>query len=292
MDKKQDNENYNLKSLCKYISTVVSWTVFVLLVIVGILLIYYYISVRLYATKGEKYEPKFSVYTIVSQSMEPTINVYDVIVNTKVDDINDVKINDVITFISTWKVTYGMTITHRVVGTKTLDDGSTCLVTRGDNNTQEDEACVKESNLIGVVRAVIPGLGKIQSFLSSGFGWIFIVIIPAIYIIIKDIFKLVKLANFDEENENKDNKDKKDEDKKSEENPEEQEKLPEKSDEKLPFDLDEIDKEIAAEENDDEDIEEEFHVKLKEDYDDEDYDQDTELEEAYEELKKVKNDKD
>lgn len=205
MDTKKDETHYNLKGLFKYISTVVSWTIFVLLVIVGILLIYYYISVRLYATKGEKYEPKFSVYTIVSQSMEPTINVYDVIINTRVDDIKDVKVNDVVTFISTWQVTQGMTITHRVVGTKTLDDGSTCLITRGDNNTQEDETCVKENNIIGVTKAVIPGLGKIQFFLSSKMGWLFLILIPALYIIVKDILKIFKLSKEIKEENNDEN---------------------------------------------------------------------------------------
>lgn len=207
MNKEKDETHYNFKGLFKYISTVVSWTIFVLLIIVGVLLIYYYISVRLYATKGEKFEPKFSVYTIVSESMVPTINKFDVIINTKVDDIKDVKINDVITFISTWKVTYGMTITHRVVGTKTLDNGEVCLITRGDNNTQEDQACVEKSNLIGVTRGVIPGLGKIQFFLASGTGWLLVIILPALYIIIKDIFKIFNLSK-DIKEENNDEKDK------------------------------------------------------------------------------------
>ena len=193
-----------LKSFFKYISTVVSWTVFVLLVIVGVLLIYYFISMRLYATHGEKFEPKFSVYTIVSESMEPTINVYDVIVNTKVNKPSDIKPNDVITFTSTWQVTYGMTITHRVVGTKQLDDGSTCFITRGDNNTQEDQACVKENNVISKVKAVIPGLGRIQAFLSTSLGWLMIIIVPALYIIVKDVLKLFKLSKEIKE-ENKEN---------------------------------------------------------------------------------------
>jgi len=194
MNTNKDETHYNLKGLFKYISTVFSWTLFVLLIIVGVLLIYYYVSVRLYATKGDKYEPKFSVYTIVSQSMEPTISVYDVIINTKIDSLDDVKINDVVTFISTWQVTNGMTITHRVIGKKTLDDGSTCLVTRGDNNTQEDQACVKEGNVIGVTKAVIPGLGKIQFFLASKLGWLLIVLLPALYILTKKMIKLFKLT--------------------------------------------------------------------------------------------------
>ena len=205
MDNDKQTTYYNFKGFFKYISTVVSWTVFVLLVIVGILLIYYFISMRLYATHGEKFEPKFSVYTIVSTSMEPTINVYDVIVNTRVDKPSDIKQGDVITFTSTWQVTYGMTITHRVIGKKTLDDGSVCFITRGDNNTQEDQACVKENNVIGKVKAVIPGLGRIQAFLSSSIGWLTIIIIPALYIIIKDILKLFKLAKQKNDNNDKQN---------------------------------------------------------------------------------------
>ncbi len=260
MENKMDETRYNFKGLFKYISTVLSWTVFTILIIIGILLAYYYVSVKLYATKGEKFEPKFSVYTIVSESMEPTINVYDVIINTKVDDIDDIKVNDVITFISTWQVTYGMTITHRVVGTKTLDDGSTCLVTRGDNNTQEDQACVKESNVIGVVKAVIPGLGRIQSFLSSSFGWLLVVLIPALFIIIKDIMKIFNLAKSSDEKNEKDNT------KKIDNIKDKTEEIPKLNEKDLSLD----------EDNNDEKEEESSLEKER-------------LEKAYDDLKKVKN---
>lgn len=195
MKNKKDGTHYSIKGLFKYISTIISWTIFTLLSIVGILLVYYYVSLQLYTTFGERFEPRFSVYTIVSPSMEPTVKVYDVIVNTKINTIEDVKINDVITFISTWDVTQGMTITHRVVGFKTLDTGEKCLITRGDNNTADDQACVKEGNIIGVTRGIIPGLGKVQFFLASTSGWLLIIIVLGIYLIIKNVLRLVKLAN-------------------------------------------------------------------------------------------------
>lgn len=208
MSGNKDVTYYNFKGFFKYISNVVSWTIFTLLIIVGVLLLYYYISLRLYSTKGEKYAPKFSVYTIVSGSMEPTINIRDVIINKSVDNIDDVKVNDVVTFISTWNVTQGMTITHRVVGKKKLDDGSTCLITRGDNNTQADATCVTKNHLIGVTKAVLPGFGNIQVFLSSKLGLLMLIIIPALYIIVKDIFKLFKLPIDKKKKENNDkNKD-------------------------------------------------------------------------------------
>ncbi len=188
---KNDAKKYDFKLIFKYISTIISWTFFALLSIIGILLIYYFISSRLYATRGEKYEPAFSVYTIVSGSMEPTINVYDI------------KINDVITFTSTNATTAGMTITHRVIGIKELDDKSLCYVTRGDNNTSEDPSCVVSKNVIGKVSAVIPQLGRIQFFLASKFGWLCIIVLPALYIIIKDLIKLFKFSRKNKEEDYK-----------------------------------------------------------------------------------------
>ena len=190
----EEKAKYKIKGFLKYISTVVSWTIFVLLFMIGILLAYYYVSVKLYATKGEKYEPFFSIYSVASGSMEPTISYLDVIINLKVDSIDDVKVNDVITFISSWDVNYGMTMTHRVVDTSFTDDGKKCLVTKGDWNTQEDQVCVTEENIVGVVKAVIPGFGKVQKFLSSTLGWLLVIIIPALYIIVKDIIKIISIA--------------------------------------------------------------------------------------------------
>ena len=64
--------------------------------VIGIFLLYYFISVRLYTTKGEKYEPKFSVYTIASGSMTPTLNVYDVIINSILFNYEEIKEQEII----------------------------------------------------------------------------------------------------------------------------------------------------------------------------------------------------
>lgn len=187
-----------IKVVLDYLSNVVSWTAFTILIIVGLLLVYYYVSVRLYATRGEAYEPAFSVYTIVSESMEPTISKYDVIVNKKVDSIDEVEIDDVVTYISKWDVTYGLTITHRVVGFSTTDEGEKCLIVRGDNNTQNDGLCVMKKDLVGVAKAVVPGLGRIQFFLGSKLGWLLVIVVPALYIIVKDLLKVFRVFTDEE----------------------------------------------------------------------------------------------
>ena len=180
------------KQILKTIVTIISWTLFMLLLLIIGFLAYYLICTNIYAKKGEKYEPKFSLYTIVSPSMEPNIKVYDVILNTRIDDASSIKVGDVITFVSTSTISDGMTVTHRVTGIKKTADGLE-FSTKGDNNLSNDTDTAKERNLLGKVVLRFPQLGRLQFFLSSNGGWLLVVMFPALYIIVNDIFKILKL---------------------------------------------------------------------------------------------------
>ena len=149
--------NPKLKSTLKTISTVLSWTVFSLLVIIGLFLLYYIISAQIYAQKGEEFEPPVALYTIISPSMEPKIKVYDVIVNRKVDDYEKLKVGDIITFSSTSTISDGMTVTHRIVEI-TEQDGQLAFKTKGDNNTSADNSLVPATNVFGKTIMKIPQL--------------------------------------------------------------------------------------------------------------------------------------
>ncbi len=184
------------KSVLKNIMTIISWVIFTILIIIGALLLYYAVSMRLYATKGDKFEPKFALYTIVSPSMVPNLNVYDTIVDLRVDKKEDIKVNDVITFISTSSISSGMTVTHRVVEIVNDGDGTISYRTKGDNNLTTDSSTAPYENVIGKVWFKIPQLGRLQFFIASKGGWLICVLIPALFIIVKDILKIIKLSNF------------------------------------------------------------------------------------------------
>lgn len=200
------------KQILKTIAMIISWTIFALLVLIIGFLAYYMVSANIYAKKGEKFEPKFSLYTIVSPSMEPNIKVYDVILNTRIDDPADIKVGDVITFISTSTISNGMTVTHRVTRIENGPDGLE-FATKGDNNVTEDTDTAKQANLLGKVILKIPQLGRLQFFLSTKGGWLLVIIFPALLIIVNDIFKIFKLnkakKNLEEAEGNDENKDEK-----------------------------------------------------------------------------------
>ena len=179
----------SFREAIKTISTIISWTIFTLLVLCVIFLSYCFISTQIYATMGEKYEPKISLYTIVSPSMTPNINVYDVIVNLKVNKPEDIKINDVITFISTNPETEGMTITHRVISIIKDTEGNYSYQTKGDFALVEDTGTVSFNHIIGKVAFRIPKLGRVQFFLAEKMHWLLVILIPALYIIVRGILQ-------------------------------------------------------------------------------------------------------
>ena len=179
--------------IVKTITKVISWIILIFLILLASILIYYVVSSKLYEIKGKKYEPLISLYTIISPSMEPNINVYDVVITKRINP-NEIKEGDVITFISSSTLGEGLTITHRVKSViKTEDDVK--FRTQGDNNPIPDSALVTSNNLLGKVVFIIPLLGHIQFLLQSTTGWLFCLLIPAIIVVIYDVIKVLKLSN-------------------------------------------------------------------------------------------------
>ena len=190
----------SLTEIFKFISTIISWTVFVLLLICAAFLLYYFIAVKVYVAKGSGYEPKFSLYTIITPSMTPNINVYDVVVDVKVDKPEDIKINDVITFYSSIPGVRNGTITHRVIAINKDINGNYKYLTKGDYNLVDDGVNVEFDKIVGKVALRIPQLGRVQFFMASKMGWLLVVLLPALYVIVKDILKIIKLKNNDSSN--------------------------------------------------------------------------------------------
>lgn len=189
------NDSFSFGKILNVVSKILSWALFVILLLAAIFLLYYFVATKIYTAKGPGYEPKFSIYTIASGSMEPKIKVYDAIINVKIDNTNDIEVGDIITFVSTSLLSPGKTITHRVIAITQDEDGKICYQTQGDANDIADQACAKYHNIIGKVIFKIPQLGRVQKLLASKGGWLIFILIPALYIITRDILRLTKLSN-------------------------------------------------------------------------------------------------
>ncbi len=194
LEKKKSNWKeflFAIKRVLHYLTTLIMYSVLTILILVGIGFVAYYVDLQINASKGFEKPPLVSAYTIVSPSMVPTIDVRDVIITMRTE-IEDVKIGDVVTFVSSDPMYNGITITHRVVGFAESSNGEKMLRTKGDNNNAEDSALVGESNLLGKVMLIIPFIGYIQEMLSNMFGILIIIVIPCAAIIVYDVVKIGK----------------------------------------------------------------------------------------------------
>ena len=191
MTKESEKKNIFL-NIFKIIFKLLYFIVIAFVCLIAAFLLYYIISSQIHAG-DENYKPRISVYTIISPSMTPNINVYDVVVNIRTDNPQDIQVGDVITYKSTAATSEGMTITHRVIQRRQLPDGTFEYMTQGDNNAEPDSVYVTYDNVIGKEIFVIPYLGHIQFLLANQKGWLFLLLIPVSIYLIREIFKLIDL---------------------------------------------------------------------------------------------------
>ena len=120
----------------------------------------------------------YKAYVIKTNSMEPTINVNDVVINKKVKQ-EELNVGDVITFLNEGEV-----ITHRITRIDG-DDVVTLYTTKGDNNNIEDVCKITYENIKGKHILTIPYLGKIVQLLENKLLFLIILLIVLIFIFIQ-----------------------------------------------------------------------------------------------------------
>lgn len=206
MDNNIENKNYfgvrhyNVKVVkekikpFKFISSIISYAIFIWLLLIGITLLIYIADIKIRAAKGDNTPPTYNAYVVLTGSMIPEIMPKDVVI-TKKREAKELEVNDIITFVSSDPRLSNIIVTHRIKN-KYYDSttGKYTFQTKGDNNNVEDFTLAEEQNIIGEVIYKIPKLGYIQELLATKGGLIIIVLIPCLTILSYDIVKLCKKA--------------------------------------------------------------------------------------------------
>lgn len=191
-------KHYNVKilkkkeNIFKYILSVLSYAIFIWLLLIGGTLLLYIADIKIRAAKGDFSAPVFNAYVVLSGSMLPTIQIKDIVVTKKIP-AEELEIGDIITFIAPDSRYGGISITHRIID-KYYDEslGKYTYRTQGDNNNVADSSLVPNDNILGKVILKIPKLGYLQDLLSSKVGLILVVLIPSLVILSYDIMKVLK----------------------------------------------------------------------------------------------------
>ena len=191
-------KHYNVKIIkkkentFKFIVSVLSYALFIWLLLIGGTLLLYIADIKIRAAKGDYSAPVFNAYVVLSGSMLPSIDIKDIVVTKKIP-AEELEIGDIITFIAPDSRYGGISITHRIQD-KYYDEslGSFTYRTKGDNNNVADSTLVPNDNILGKVILKIPKLGYLQDLLASKGGLIFVVLIPSLAILSYDIMKVLK----------------------------------------------------------------------------------------------------
>ncbi|MCQ2553007.1 MAG: signal peptidase I [Clostridia bacterium] len=156
-------------------------------------------------SRGESYPSimGFSIFRVMSQSMEPAIKTDSMILVKKVDP-STIQTGDIITFVSSDPTIDGYANTHRVMSIDTAASGSPVFTTKGDNNVIADKYKVTADKLIGKVIFISYFIGLFIRLMSNPLCFGAVIIIPLAIIFALNIRDLFKVAKAYEEAELKD----------------------------------------------------------------------------------------
>lgn len=120
------------------------------------------------------------MFNIVSESMEPTLEINDVVIVKKCA-ISQIREGDIITFKQDER-----TISHRILDV-IQENEIIKFKTKGDNNEIPDSDLVDSEQVYGKVLFSIKGIGKIISYIQNARGFINIVIFAIIVYILVNL---------------------------------------------------------------------------------------------------------
>ena len=182
----------SLKKILHFLSSVLFYSVVLVLGIAFLMFGATFVDKKLSASKGINRSPLFGAYVIISESMIPSINVYDAVLTIRATE-DDIKTYDIITFLSSDPRLSNIIVTHRIKA-KYYDATTNkyTFQTKGDANNTADFTLAEDTNIIGEVIFKIPKIGYIQSILATKGGLIIVVLIPCLAILSYDIVKLGK----------------------------------------------------------------------------------------------------
>lgn len=124
----------------------------------------------------------YYMFTVLTDSMEPTINVGDVILSKKADPAS-LKTDDIVTYKAKSGSLAGHNITHRIIG-KDVIEGKTYIVTKGDNTKPNDiDAPILAEDVTAVMVKKLSFIASLLSFLKTPLGFVLVIVLPLVVVL-------------------------------------------------------------------------------------------------------------
>lgn len=132
----------------------------------------------------------YTPMTVLSDSMAPTFHKDDLILVRQGDPAAHNE-GDIISF---WTVIDNQRVinTHRIVSVFREGD-MVQYATRGDANQTNDQYLVTPGDVIGGYVASVPLLGRVLSFLSTGTGFLIVIVLPILAFFLYQLYRFILL---------------------------------------------------------------------------------------------------
>ncbi|MDO8486273.1 MAG: signal peptidase I [Candidatus Staskawiczbacteria bacterium] len=158
-------------------------------IVSGIFLVIMIVIAAIVVISAFPVKGNIQIKVVLSGSMEPSIKTGSVILIKPVASYN---IGDVITFDSNFREPNGarIPVTHRVVEVK-KENSVISYLTKGDANEDPDNSTISYKSVIGKVLFSVPYLGYVVETAKKPYGFLALIMIPALIIISDQVKKIL-----------------------------------------------------------------------------------------------------
>ena len=152
----------------------VGWFISVLLGLLIAVLVFVYFS------------SDYNMYLVKGQSMEPTINMGDMVITGPAGGLlnGEIEPGTIVTYQKG-----SSPVTHRVIAI----EGNN-LITKGDAVEDPDSKPVSISEISGVYLFRAPYIGYLSNFMRTTVGWLVVVVVPTVFIVGLLVRRIVRVA--------------------------------------------------------------------------------------------------
>ena len=130
-----------------------------------------------------------SMYTIVSESMKPKYEIYDMIIAKKIDP-SEIEIGDDVVYIGEKSTLKDRIITHQVIK-KEYKNGKYVFQTKGINNDVADPE-IEDRQILAVVISKSNILSVISHVVNNSYGFYFIIFVPFVILLFFEVLDIKK----------------------------------------------------------------------------------------------------
>lgn len=136
----------------------------------------------------------YSIYTIITESMVPKYEVFDMVISKK-EDVSKLKVGDDIVYLGNYSDFSGKIVTHRIIEIEN-DNGVEKIHTKGIANDVEDPV-ISTDQVLGKVVMKSTILSFISRVVNNSYGFYFVIFVPFAILVVISIMDFIEERNED-----------------------------------------------------------------------------------------------